>query len=103
MIMQGGRSLLSEAKDLRTSSRDDQAQVHSDQMFLVMASGEAGPNKRRLTQGLHSKEAQMRVQKQLWTARKPNHNQAEWQVAQESTYFYSWGLDERGVVADDDE
>jgi hypothetical protein len=45
----------------------------------------------------------MRLWKQLRTARKPNHNQAEWQAAQESTYSYSWGLDERGVVADDDE
>ncbi len=50
----GGWSLLPEAKGLKTSSRDHQALVHSDQMFLVMARQEAGGISRSRTQGLES-------------------------------------------------
>jgi hypothetical protein len=38
----GSWSLLSEAKSLKTSSRDHKVRVNSDQMALVMASQEAG-------------------------------------------------------------
>jgi hypothetical protein len=73
VIRQGGWSLLSDGKILKTSSRDHQARAHSDQMVLVMARREADPHKRRWTQGLHShkqksratQDAQMRVLKQL--------------------------------------
>jgi hypothetical protein len=40
--------LLSEAKSLKTNSRDYQAQVHSDQMVLEIARQEGGPCERRL-------------------------------------------------------
>ncbi len=43
----GGWSLLLEAKSLKTSSRDHQAQVHSDHMVLVIAKQVAGPCEQR--------------------------------------------------------
>jgi hypothetical protein len=48
----GGWSLWSEAKIFKTSSRDHQDQVQSDQMVLVMARHEADPCERSQTQGL---------------------------------------------------
>jgi hypothetical protein len=47
MIRHGGWSLLSEAKSLKTRSRDYQDCVHSDQMVLVMARLKSGPCERR--------------------------------------------------------
>jgi hypothetical protein len=49
-----GWSLLSEAKSLKTSSRDHQAGNHSDQMVPMMARQETGPWEQRWTHGLHS-------------------------------------------------
>jgi hypothetical protein len=45
----GGWSFWSEATSLKTKPRDHQAQVHSDQMGLVMARQEAGPCEWRLS------------------------------------------------------
>jgi hypothetical protein len=57
-----------------------------------MARQETGPQKRTLnSRATFSKDAQMRVGKQLQAAR-PNNEQAEWKPKQESTYPFSWGL-----------
>jgi hypothetical protein len=55
MIRQGRLVLVmwSEAKSLKTSSRDYQAWVHLDQLVLVMAMREAGPREQRRTHGQH--------------------------------------------------
>jgi hypothetical protein len=58
--------LLLEAKSLKTSSRDYQARVHSDQMVLEIARREAGLCEQRPDSRLKfSEDAQMRVRKQL--------------------------------------
>ncbi len=52
------------------SSRDYQAQVHSDQMVLVIAGQEAGPCEWRLnSKATFSEDAQMRVANNTWQPR----------------------------------
>ncbi len=46
--------LVNGGQESQTSSRDHQAQVHSDQMVLVVARREASLCELRLNQGLHS-------------------------------------------------
>ncbi len=73
MIRRGGWSFLLEAKSLKINSKDYQARVYSDQMLLVIARLEAGPCElRQNSRATFSKEAQMRVGKQLKTAKKSN-------------------------------
>ncbi len=58
--------MLLEAKGLKTKSRGYQAQVHSDQMVLVIAGWEAGPCEQRLnSMAPFSEEALLRIRKQL--------------------------------------
>ncbi len=73
-------------------------------MVPVIARRKAGlceqmPNSRAMSSG----EAQMRVGKQLWAAKKPNQKQAECQPQRELTCSFSWGSDERGFGVDEDD
>jgi hypothetical protein len=54
IIRRGRLVLVIGGQESQTSSSDNQAQVPSDQMVLVIARREAGPCERRPTQGLHS-------------------------------------------------
>ncbi len=75
MISQGRLVLVIGGQESQTSSRDHQAQVHSDQMVLMMATWEAGPCEQRPkpnSRATFSKDAQIRVRKQLLVAKKPN-------------------------------
>jgi hypothetical protein len=66
MIRWGKLALVIRGQKSQTSSRNHQAQVHSDQMVLVMARQEAGLCKRRPnSRDTFSDDAQMRVRKQL--------------------------------------
>jgi hypothetical protein len=70
--------LLSEAKGLKTSSRDHQTRVHSDQMVLAMARLEAGLCERWTnSRTTFSEDTQTRVGKKLLAAKKPNRKKAE--------------------------
>ncbi len=61
MIRWGMLILVIRGQESQTpSSRDHQAQVHPDQMVLMMARQEAGPQERKLTQELHSLKLKLR-------------------------------------------
>ncbi len=55
--------MLKEAKSLKTSSRDYQAQVHSDHIVSMIAKQDAGPRERRLnSRATFSEYTQLRVE-----------------------------------------
>jgi hypothetical protein len=91
-------------KSLKTSSRDYQARVHSDQLVLMIARWEASPCEQSpKPRATFSEDTQMRVGKQLLTAKNLIRKQEECQPKQESPYSFSWGSDEGGVVVDEDD
>ncbi len=77
--IKGGRLVLViGGQESQTSSRDQQAQVHSDQMVLVMARRKAIPCERRSnSRATFSDDAQMKVGKQLLAAMKPSRKETE--------------------------
>jgi hypothetical protein len=104
VIRQWRLILLSKAKSLKTSPRDHQAQVHLDQMILVIAGGRLVLISRAQSQGLHSlqlrlkkiQNAQMRVSKH---SRQPENLIKN----RQSNSLNKSQLDEGGVVAYDDD
>jgi hypothetical protein len=78
MIRQGRLVLVTGGQSFKTSSRDYQAQVHSDQMVLVIARLEVGPcEQKSKSKARFSEDAQIRVGKQLKAAKNLTEKKAE--------------------------
>jgi hypothetical protein len=89
-IKHGRLVLVIRGQESRTSSRDQQARVHSEQMVLVTARWEAGPSSR----ATFCDDPQMRV---LLAAEKHNLKKSK------SISLFLIGSDEWGVVVDEDD